>query len=72
MRSLKAHYGNGIFYTGIRNSIEYRYKQKEDTEIQANTDLLNKSNFQEYKHETWYLFPKAIHPQDFWIDDNAY
>ena len=72
LKSLKAHYGNGIFYTGIRSYKEYRYQQKEGTEIEGNTDLLKKSNFEEYEHESWYLFPKSIHPQDFYIDDNAY
>ena len=71
MKSLKAHYGNGFFYTWIRNHKEFRQKLKEDEEIQPGTDLLNPWNFDEYEHESWYFFPKSIHPQDFWIDDNA-
>jgi len=70
MKSLKGNYWNWIFFTWIRNSLDYRFKQKED--IEPNTDLLNKNNFEEYKHEEWYLFPKSIHNRDFWIDDNAY
>jgi hypothetical protein len=56
----------------LRNKRDYKYREKKDTEIQANTDLLNPSNFEEYIDETWYFFPKAIHPKDFWVDEMAY
>lgn len=71
LKSWKAHYGNAFWFTGIRNYREYRYRQKEDADIQAWTDILNKNNFEEYTHEQWFFFPKAVHPQDFYIDDNA-
>ena len=29
-------------------------------------------NFEKIMNETWFFFPKAIHPKDFFIDDNAY
>ena len=72
MKYFKAHYWTWIFFTGLRNKRDYKYREKKDTEIQANTDLLNPSNFEEYIDETWYFFPKAIHPKDFWVDEMAY
>lgn len=72
MKSLKAHYWNGIFYTGLRCVRDYRFKEKENVEIEPNTDLLEKNNFEEYVNEEWLFFPKSIHPRDFYIDEVAY
>ena len=72
LRSNKSRMGSGIFFTGIRNSKDIRYKQKEGTVIQSDTDLQNKKNFDDILHSTWFFFPKSIHPKDFYIDDNAW
>ncbi|WP_180369709.1 hypothetical protein, partial [Oenococcus oeni] len=34
-------------------------------------DLLSESNFNEITHESWFFFPKDIHPMDFYLDDSA-
>lgn len=72
MRENKWQKGSGIFFTGPRNYKDYRYSLKKDAEIQGDTDLLDKKNFEKIMNETWFFFPKAIHPKDFFIDDNAY
>lgn len=72
MRENKWKKGSGIFFTGPRNYKDLRYQVKEDAEIQSNTDLLEAKNFNEIINETWFFFPKSIHPKDFFIDDNAY
>lgn len=71
MREQKKTYGSGIFFTGIRNYIEEIPVPKEGANIQNGTDILNEDNFDMAEKETWFFFPKAIHPKDFWIDDKA-
>ena len=71
-RDLKSHYGSAIFYTWIRKYIDYRYDIKEDADINWNEDLLSEKNFEEKENITWFFHPKAIHPRDFYVDDNAY
>jgi hypothetical protein len=55
----------------MRSRKEYRYRVKDDAEIEDGTDILNQDNFEEYIHEDWHFFPKNIHVKDFWIDDKA-
>lgn len=71
MRDNKWRYGSGIFFTGPRNYKDYRYQLKDGAEVQSDTDLLDKKKFEMAINETWFFFPKAIHPKDFFIDDNA-
>jgi len=71
LKSLKAKYWNWTFFTWMRSRKEYRFKLKEDIEIEWGTDILAESNFEEYVHEDWHFFPKNIHPKDFYIDDKA-
>ena len=71
-RNYKAKYGTGILFTGMRLYRDLRHKVKEDVEIQSGTDLLNDSNFEEYTNDTWFFFPKAIHPMDYYHDDTSY
>lgn len=70
-RACKSTYGTGIFFTGMRSYKDLRYNIKEDVEIQSGTDVLNEDNFDEITHETWFFFPKNIHPMDFYLDDAA-
>lgn len=72
-RDWKSTYGSGIWYTGIRRYSEDLYKLKEDAEIGVSDDgdIFAERNFQKYRKDTWYFFPKAIHPKDFFIDDAA-
>ena len=72
MRENKWRYGSGIFFTWPRNYRDIRYKVKEWSSIEQDTDLLMEKNFEKIMNETWFFFPKAIHPKDFFIDDNAY
>jgi len=72
LRDNKWKYGSGIFFTGPRNYKEWQYNIKEWVEIEWGTDLQKESNFEKIMKETWFFFPKAIHPKDFFIDDNAY
>lgn len=71
MRENKWQKGSGIFFTGPRNYKDVRFKVKEWAEIVEDTDLLDQKNFEEVMNETWFFFPKSIHPKDFFIDDNA-
>lgn len=71
LKSLKAKYWNWIFFTWMRSRKEYRYRVKDDAEIEDGTDILEQSNFEQYTHEDWHFFPKNIHVRDFWIDDKA-
>ena len=64
--------GSSIDFTGPRRYRDVRHKIKEDANIQDGTDLLNEKNFDKIVNETWFFFPKAIHPKDFFIDDAAY
>lgn len=72
LRETKSTYWSGIDYTGIRSYKDCRFQLKEWEEIQSNTDLLDKNKFEEIENETWFFFPKSIHPKDFFIDDKAY
>lgn len=72
MRENKWQLGSGIFFTGPRSYKDLRFKIKDWVEVEDDTDLLNKSNFNKVMNETWFFFPKGIHPKDFFIDDNAY
>lgn len=72
MRNQKSLYGTGVFFTGIRSYNDYRYIAKKDADIQSGTDLLNEKNFEEVENETYFFFPKAVHPMDFYPDDRAY
>lgn len=72
MRENKWRLGSGIFFTGPRNYKDYRYSLKEDASITSDTDILDQKNFEKIMNETWFFFPKGIHPKDFFIDDNAY
>ena len=71
-RYWKSKYGTGVFYTGIRAYKDYRYEVEEDVELESNTDLFKEGNFKKIEHTTWYMFPKAIHPKDFYSDDASY
>ena len=71
-RNWKATYGSGIWYTGIRKSTDFRHVLKEGETIEADTDLMDENKFDKVPNDTWYLFPKAIHPMDFFVDDGAY
>lgn len=71
-RQQKALYGTWVRFTWIRSYKDYRFQVKEWAEIQSWTDLLNKNNFDKIENETWFFFPKSIHPKDFYIDDWAY
>ncbi len=71
-RDLKSHYGSCIYFTGIRKSISFQYATKDDAEIEDDEDMLSKSNFDKIEDVQWSLYPKTIHPRDFYIDDNAY
>ena len=72
LRANKCDYGSAIFYTWIRSYKDFRFKVKEWVEIQDWVDLLNKWNFEKSMNETWFFFPKSIHPKDFYIDDACY
>ena len=72
LRENKWRYGSGIFFLWPRNYKDLRHTIKEWAQIQGDTDLLNKKNFESVMNETWFFFPKSIHPKDFFIDDNAY
>ena len=72
MRENKSHYGNGIFFTGMRSYEDFRFTLKKDVKIQSGTDLLDENNFDKKKNETWFFFPQSVHPRDFYIDDHAY
>lgn len=72
LRECKTTYGSGIFFTGIRSYKDSRFVQKEDAIIEDETDLLSASKFDEIENETWFFFPKAIHPKDFFVDDANY
>lgn len=71
-RQNKATYGTWVWYSWIRSYKDYRFKVKEDAEIQSWTDLLNENNFDKITNETWFFFPKSIHPKDFYPDDACY
>lgn len=71
-RHNKSTYGTGLFFTGMRSYKDIRHKMKEDAVIQSGTDVLNEDNFEEYVNETWFFFPKSIHPMDYYHDDAAY
>lgn len=71
-RNNKWLYWTWVRYTWIRSYSDYRFQVKEDKEIQSWTDILNKNNFEKVTNETWFFFPKSIHPKDFYIDDWAY
>lgn len=71
-RNNKALYGTWVWFTGIRSYKDYRFEVKKDVEIQSWTDLLNKNNFDKVENETWFFFPKSIHPKDFYPDDACY
>ena len=71
-RDWKATYGSGIWYTGIRKYSDTRYVLKEDLGLDPDVDVFDQKNFDKVENQTWYLFPKAIHPMDFFIDDAAY
>ena len=68
----KAVYWTWIYWTLLRSYKDIRYKPKEWVEIQSWTDVLNKNNFEKIENETWFFFPKDIHPMDFYPDDKAY
>ena len=68
----KVIYWTWIYYTWLRSYKDIRYKLKEWKEIQSWTDLLNKKNLEKVENETWFFFPKSIHPMDFYPDDKAY
>lgn len=72
MRFNKAHYGSGIFYTWIRSYKYYTHKVKEDAQFECESDVMNEKNFEKIENETWFFFPKSVHPKDFFIDDAAY
>lgn len=71
-RQNKATYGTWIWYTWIRSYKDYRYEIREEADIQSWTDLLNPKNFDKLTNETWFFFPKSIHPKDFYPDDACY
>ena len=72
MRENRWMYGSGIFFTGPRNYKDVQWNLKDNAEVSSNTDLLKQANFNRVMNETWFFFPKSIHPKDFFIDDNAY
>ncbi len=69
IRDYKSTYGSAIGYTGIRSYRDMRMEAKEGAEISEATDLLDESKFEEKENVTWFFFPKAIHPKDFFYDD---
>lgn len=71
-RMNKALYWTWIFYTWLRSYKDIRFKLKEDVEIQSWTDTLDKNKFDKVENETWFFFPKSIHPMDYYPDDKAY
>jgi len=71
-RGFKWKYGTGIFFTGMRSYKDLRFSLKKDIVPTGEGDLFNEDNFDKIEHETWFFFPQAIHPRDFYIDDNAY
>ena len=71
-RQNKATYWIWVWYTGIRSYSDYIYEVKEDVELQIWTDILNEKNFNKVKNESWFFFPKSIHPKDFYPDDACY
>ena len=72
MRENKWQKGSWIFFTWPRNYKDFRYQVKKDAQIEWDTDLLNEKSFEKIMNETWFFFPKSIHPKDFFVDDNAY
>ena len=72
MRDNKWQKGSGIFFTWPRSYKDIRYKVKDNITVDDDTDLLDRKLFDEVMNETWFFFPKNIHPKDFFIDDNAY
>jgi hypothetical protein len=72
MREDKSTYGSGFFYTGIRSYKDWRFNVKKGVEVSEETDLLDEKNFEKTENESWFFFPKRIHPKDFFIDDAAY
>jgi hypothetical protein len=68
----KKTYGSGYLYTGIRSYQDWRYVQKDGEAIEGDTDILDEGKFDRVNNETWFFFPKRIHPKDFFIDDAAY
>ncbi len=71
MREYKHKYWEWLFFTWIRSLKENIYAPKKWAEFQNWSDLLDKSKFEKNEKETWFFFPKALHPKDFWIDDRA-
>ena len=67
MKVLKALYWNGIFFTWPRERKDFRYEIK-DKDIE---NVFQESNYKKTTNSEWHLFPKCIHPKDFYIDDNA-
>ena len=71
-RQNKCTYWTWVRYTWIRSYKDYRFNVKEDAIIQSWTDLLDEKNFNKITNETWFFFPKSIHPKDFYPDDACY
>lgn len=71
-RQNKCTYWTWVRYTWIRSYKDYRFKVKEDADIQSWTALLDEKNFDKITNETWFFFPKSIHPKDFYPDDACY
>jgi len=71
-RQNKCTYWTWVRYAWIRSYKDYRFKVKEDAMIQSWTDLLDEKNFDKITNETWFFFPKSIHPKDFYPDDACY
>lgn len=71
-RQNKALYWTWIFYTWIRSYKEIQYKLKDSVKIKDISEIQNKKNFSKIERERWFLFPKSVHPRDFYVDDNAY
>lgn len=71
-RDWKATYGHCIWFTGLRKSVDTRYVLKEGEAVESDADLFAEGKFEKIENETWFFFPKAVHPKDFYVDDAAY
>lgn len=74
IRDYKATYGTAPVFTGMRCYKDYNYNLKKefDGKDMTSAELLNEKNYEKTTHETWFFFPQAIHPMDFYVDDAAY
>lgn len=72
LRDIKSTYGDCIRYTWIRSYKDINHRLKEWEKIISNSDLQDRNKFEKVENETWFFFPKALHPNDVYWDDKAY